>query len=684
MVIELLVLGGVFGIGYKNFQAQKQKYTQELLDTQQQKTQQLQALRNGDMTELAIDSTPKRALSRTSTDLVLLCAAVGLSSIGAVLFHPLIFLAPPLVLYAARKRIFAAWRLLQQGEIGIETLSSMSIIGAIIGQRFFIGSLLSFINALGDVLSSRVITDSQHQLIDVFKEMPDSVWLLKDEIEISVPLAQVQAGDVLVVSAGEIIPADGKITWGVAGIDEHRFTGESMPAEKGAGDEVFAMTMVVSGKIHFVIEKAGKASSAMQIADILNHTADYKSSTVLEAQALSKQLVTPALLVSGLTWPLFGFSAAIGMLFAHPKERLQVSAPISLMTYLKQSMEEGMLIKDGRSLELLYKVDTIVFDKTGTLTEDRPHIGDIHTFVAQDENRVLHYAAIAEYKQTHPLAQAVLAAAQQRGITTSEPEHSEYRLGYGVKVKHQKQTILVGSLRFMTTEGISVSEAAQQLQEECRLLGHGLIMVALDNQLIGAIELLPTIRPEAKAAIQALKQLKQIKKTYIISGDHEAPTRKLADELGIDHYFAQTLPQQKAELIEKLQQQGDFVCFIGDGINDAIAMKQAQVSISLNGASQLATDTAQILLLDQGITHLPRLFELAKGFNSHMKNQLAMILGPSIVGVCMIILKGWGMSSMMFLNMAALTATLGYSIIDRPKKKLAETKEDTFLDETGK
>lgn len=677
MVIELLLLSGVFGIGYKNYQHQKEKYTKDLLSKQKRKTEQLQALRNGEISVLAMDVVPKRTLSRTSTDLVLLCGAVGFSSIGAWVFPPVVFLAPPLVLYAARKRIFAAWHLLQEGKVGIETLSSISIIGAIIGQRFFIGSLLSFTNALGDFLASRVINDSQHRLLDIFKEMPTSVWLLKEGVEISVPFEQIQVGDVLVVGAGEIIPADGKIIWGTAGIDEHRFTGESIPAEKGEGDEVFAMTFVLSGKIHFITEKAGKESSAMQIADILNHTADYKSSTVLEAQALSTQLIKPALLVSGLTLPIFGFSSAIGVLFAHPKERLQVSAPISLMTYLRQSMTEGMLVKDGRSLELLYKVDTIVFDKTGTLTEDKPHIGNIYMFSEYDKDQVLYYAAVAEYKQTHPLAQAIIAEAQHRGIKFCEPEHSEYHLGYGIKVIYQGQTITVGSLRFLLTENILIPESGQQLQDDCRLLGHGLIMVALDSQLIGAIELLPTIRPEAKAAIQALKQLKQIKKTYIISGDHEAPTQKLANELGIDHYFAQVLPQQKAELIAQLQQQGDFVCFIGDGINDAIAMKQAQVSISLSGASQLATDTAQILLLDQGIRHLPRLFELATGFNRHMKTQFAMILGPSIVGISMILLQGWGMSSMMILNMAALTTTLGYSLIDRPKRSVTKSDNDS-------
>lgn len=658
MIINLIILGGVLGIGYRSWREQKKLYNQKLLDQQQQITKYLKKNEKGEE-ELDTSPTAKR---RTSQDLISLSVAMGCSFIGYWVYPPLYYLTPPFILFATRKKLYTAWILLKKGKIDVETLSTMTIFGAIIGQRFFIGSLLAFVNTTGDVLTSRVIRESHHQLVDIYQEMPKTVWLLKDHVEMSVPLSEIQAGDILVVSAGELIPADGQIVWGVAGIDEHRFTGESMPAEKSQGDPVFAMTVVLSGKIHFQVEKAGAETSAMKIAEVLNQTSDYKSLTVLESEAFSRQLIKPALITGTVAWPLFGFDPAVGVLYAHPKERLKVAAPLSLLRYLKQSMDEGMLIKDGRSLELLNQVNIIVFDKTGTLTEEQPHIGNIYSFSDYGENDILHFAAIAEHKQTHPLAQAVLNEVKQRGIASCEPEHSEYHLGYGVKVIVKGQTIILGSHRFMASEGIDIPEFGQQLQEIARQQGHGLIMVAVDKQLIGTIELLPTIRPEAKAAIQRLKQLKQIKKTYIISGDAEAPTACLAKELGIDHYFAQTLPQQKAELIEKLQQEGNFVCYVGDGINDAIAMKQAQVSVSLNGASQLATDTAQILLLDQGINHLPRLFELAQAFNHHMNVQLSVILVPSVFGISTIFLTGMGMSGMMILNMLSLSASIGYSL----------------------
>jgi Cu2+-exporting ATPase len=422
---------------------------------------------------------------------------------------------------------------------------------------------------------------------------------------------------------------------------------------------------VVSGKIYIRVAKTSGESSATKIADILNHTTEYKSFTVLRAERFSRQLVKPTFITSAIALPILGFNSAVGVILCHPKERLKIAAPISLLRYLKRGIDEGILIKDGRSLELFNQVDTIVFDKTGTLTEAQPSIGEIYSYTGLSADEILRYAAIAEHRQTHPLAKAILQEARARELSLDQPTHSEYLLGYGVKIIIENCVVLVGSRRFMESENISMKDSAAQLESHCAEQGRGVVMVALDGRLIGAIALVPTIRAEAKEVMAKLKQLKQIKKTYIISGDAEAPTQQLAHELGIDGYFAQTLPQRKAELIKELQQQGAFVCFIGDGINDAIAMKQAQVSVSLNGASQLATDTAQILFMDQGIRHLPRLFELAKGYHSHMNNQLTIVLGCSILGISSVFLGGWGMGNMMVLNMLSILGTLGYSAMDR-------------------
>ena len=250
-------------------------------------------------------------------------------------------------------------------------------------------------------------------------------------------------------------------------------------------------------------------------------------------------------------------------------------------------------------------MDTVVFDKTGTLTDEQPHVTQIHPWGDYEENEILRYAAAAEYTQTHPIAQAILQEARTRDVYIPAIDEATYRIGYGLTVTADSRPVHVGSFRFMEMEEIFIPPSIREVQAVCHNQGHSLVLVAMDYQVVGAIELHAAVRPEAKAMIQGLRQ-RNIKHIYIISGDHDTPTQKLATALGIDHYFPETLPESKADLIEQLQQEGRSVCYIGDGINDAIALKKAEVSISFRGASTIAMDTAQVILMDQSLNQLCR------------------------------------------------------------------------------
>jgi len=247
------------------------------------------------------------------------------------------------------------------------------------------------------------------------------------------------------------------------------------------------------------------------------------------------------------------------------------------------------------------------------------------------ENDILALIAAAEHKQTYPVALAILKEAQMQALAIPQTEKMEYKVGYGIKVMIKAQHILVGSTRFMATENIKIPLVIQYQIKSWHKAENSVIMVAVDNNLNGVFELVPTIPPEAKATIQALKK-HQIKSVYIISGDHEIPTRKMAESLGVDHYFAETLPQKKAEIIKDLQASGKMVCYVGDGINDAIALKPANVSVSLRGASFAATDTAQVILMHEKLDQLCQLFEFSQDFESNLKNSFTAILLPSLIG----------------------------------------------------
>jgi len=479
-----------------------------------------------------------------------------------------------------------------------------------------------------------------------------------DKAEIQIPFSQLQSNDIAIVQAGDMIPADGTVIEGMATVDQHILTGEAMPVEKEFGDEVFAATLVLSGKIYIKVEKAGNDSTVAKITQILNGSIDFTSSTQLRASAFSEQLVTPALMSGALVFPLLGFNSAVAIVNSHPKNKILLSAPIAILNYFDLASKQGVLIKDGRSLELLHQVDTIIFDKTGTLTEDQPHVGNIYGCAAYTQNDILSYAATAESKQTHPLAKAILKEAKKRCLDTLTIAESEYKVGYGLTVKVAEKMIYVGSERFMESLMLTIPASLKQQQQQCHEEGYSLVMVAIDKQIIGAIELLPTVRPEAKAVIRQLQKYSQIKSMYIISGDQENPTKKLAQELGIDNYFAETLPEHKASIIEQLQEQGHFICYIGDGINDAIALKKSQVSISLRGASSIATDTAQIILMDKGLNNLPFLFKLAQEFNHNTNTTFAIASSIATFNVIGVFLLGFSIAHTVILNSAGVVITV--------------------------
>ena len=342
--------------------------------------------------------------------------------------------------------------------------------------------------------------------------------------------------------------------------------------------------------------------------------------------------------------------------------------PLTLLNYLNLASRHDILVKDGRSLELLHQVDTIIFDKTGTLTLEQSEVKTIHLcsdtgrVPPLDEDTVLTYAAAAEQCQGHPIAKAILSAAEARGLTLPIVQDADYALGYGLRVwlldEHQTigPQIRVGSARFMDMESVTIPAEVAAIQTASEALGHSLVMVAVDDTLVGVIELQPTIRPEAAEVIAALHARNL--ETVIISGDQEALTRTLANELGIERYFANVLPEEKAAFVEKLQAAGQTVCFIGDGMNDAIALKKAEISISLRGATTVVTDTAQIILMGQTLRNVPKLLDLSRELERNLKTSLYLVTVPC----CFVIGSVFFLHAGIPLAVTAYTATFAAGV----------------------
>ncbi len=529
----------------------------------------------------------------------------------------------------------------------IDLYGTIVIGGAMAGGFFWTTALAAWQSCISRWLLAKTKNSSRKSLINLFGDVPQFVWVLVDGVEVEVAFENLQIGDQVVVVAGQMIPVDGTISTGMASIDQHQLTGEARLAEKSVGDEVFASTVMRSGKITVQVKKAGQDTVAAQIGQILNSTAEVNLAIQSRTESFIGKAIPSLIVASAASIPLLGLNGALAVLWCCPGYRMMVLGPMTMVNYLHILSRQGILIKDGNSLEQLSDIDTIVFDKTGTLTQEIPFVSQVFCCSSTPVNsklsqeQLLTYAAAAEYRQTHPYARAILQAADEQALPIPHIDDIHYEVGYGVKVNLDGKVIRVGSERFMEMCGVTIPLEIKKVQARSHGEGYALVYIAIDEQLGGAIELQPTIRPEVKEVIRSLRE--SGKTLYIISGDNEAPTRRLAEEVGIDSYFANTLPENKANLVKQLQEQGGSVCFVGDGINDSIALKQANVSISLRGATTIAMDTAQIVLMNGDLSQLPYLFDLSREFNRNLNRAFISTIIPDMVGIASTFFFGWGL-----------------------------------------
>ena len=624
---------------------------------------ELQNRLNEDSSLNAAERTANRRLGLGLT-------ALSLALLGTWVFAPLTPLAIVVGLAASSAKYPYAYRQWKE----TRRVGAVHVI-CIYSLYLWLGGYAS-VGALGAVLYGLTLKakaigedQSRNNLLSMFQLQPDKVWVRADGNEIEIPFDQLQIGDTLVLFAGQIAPVDGTIIAGVAAVDQHMLTGEAQPVEKRVGDGILAATLLISGQVDVEVEKTSAETTAGKIAEVLNRTLKNTKPVSVSAVEAADKLAWPTLALSAISWPFIGTAGAVSIMGANTTTASYLSGSLAMLTYLNLAARIGVLVKDARALEQLGSVDTIVFDKTGTLTLELPHVAQIYPLNDMLPEQVLRLAAAAEARQTHPIARAILAAAEELHLERPALDHAHYEVGYGLKVRLAEQSmnpestspvIRVGSGRFMTMEGIALPERIQTLTDACQAQGHSVVMVAVDAELIGCIELKPTVRPEAQEIVQALR--KRGLNLYIISGDQEAPTEKLAHDLGMTGYFANTLPEAKGDLVARLQKNGRKVCFIGDGINDAIAMRQAQVSISLRGATTVATDTAQIILMEGNLNQLANTFQLADEFKRNLKSNIRFTSGVSIVAVSGVLLAGFTFAATEILYSVALCGGLAISM----------------------
>jgi Cu2+-exporting ATPase len=612
--------------------------------------------KNSKNDDISSRSEPARQADR---QLMLSAGLLAVTSLGTLPALSLLNLAAlPGILYLNVPFVRQAWQ-----EIVHERRVGISLIDGIIGfvnvalGYYWVECLFLTIFAFNQKYLLKTRSQSIADLIDVFGDQPMSVTLLVEGREVRRPFAELQVGDQVVVQTGALVPVDGRVVDGFALVDQHKLTGEAQPVERLPGSQVLANTVLLAGRLTIVVEQAGSATVAAQIGQILQKTADHKTALQSKGETLADQSALPVLGLSAFTLLILGPASAGAILFSSFGYLMRLLSPFSVLNFLQIAAREGILVKDGRALETLPRVDTVIFDKTGTLTLETLTVVRCHrVWPALSEDELLALAATVEQNQEHPIARALCSTAHQRQLALPATDAVRYTVGLGIQARLGDQLVQVGSERYLETIGVALPDSLRATAQACHSAGGTLVYVVVDHALCGAVELCPTLRPEAAQVVAQLQQNKL--DVQILSGDHEEPTRRLAQMLGITTFHATVLPQDKAAVIAELRRQGRTVCFVGDGLNDALALREADVAISLHGASSVARDLAQVMLMHQQLGQLPRLFTLAHQLEQNQHTNLLISLLPGMLCLPGVYLLNFGVLAAGLLSNLSLLVGL--------------------------
>ncbi|GHU65716.1 copper-translocating P-type ATPase [Spirochaetia bacterium] len=479
---------------------------------------------------------------------------------------------------------------------------------------------------------------------------PKTAIIIENDIEKEIPIDEVIPGDIIVVKPGAKIPVDGVVTEGHTAIDESMLTGESMPVDKKAGDKVFAATINSNGVIQFKAEKIGSDTALAQIIKLVEDAQGSKAPIAQLADIVSGYfvpIVCLIALVAGAAWfvtasaglvtlPVgksvleFSLTIFISILVIACPCALGLATPTAIMVGTGKGAENGILIKGGEALETAHKIQTIVFDKTGTITEGKPKVTDIVTVSGIEENYLLQITASAEKGSEHPLGQAIVLGAQEKNLEFLRVVNFEAITGRGIEAEISGVRALIGNRKLMDERGISLSELEA---DSDRLAGEGKtpMYAALDGKIAGIVAVADVVKPSSKAAIESLHKMGI--EVAMITGDNKKTAAAIAKQVGIDRVLSEVLPQDKSAEVKKLQDEGRKVAMVGDGINDAPALAQADIGIAIGSGTDVAMESADIVLMRSDLMDVPTAINLSKKTIRNIKQNLFWAFGYNVVGI---------------------------------------------------
>ncbi|MBD8069816.1 heavy metal translocating P-type ATPase [Bacillus sp. PS06] len=562
----------------------------------------------------------------------------GTLLVAAFLFHQLGLLVLQEVMLLTATGI-AGWSIAKKAiqsimmkSFSIELLVTIAVVGAILIGEYVESAVVTFLFLFGAYLELRSLEKTRNSLKSLVDMAPQIATVVRGGKSLILPIEEVLVGDRILLQSGTKVAVDGRVISGHGFMNEATITGESVPVVKKVDDHVFSGTVVDNGYMEVIAEKVGEDTTFSKIIELVEEAQEAKARTQKFIEKFAN-LYTPGILMMSILVFLITRNIELTLTFlviACPGA-LVISAPVSLVSGIGNGAKKGILMKGGEVIESLAKVDVVVFDKTGTLTAGKPTVTSITSY-NMDKMAFLQLAAEAEQISEHHLGKTIVKEAEARGISlVNKPGQFTVEKGHGIVTKFHQRFVILGNKKLIEKHNIELSHSQKLEIEKQELLGNTVVIVAVDGHVEGHISIADQVRHEAVEAIQQLKEL-GIKKTLILTGDNKYTAEKVAKQLGIDHVYAEMLPEEKVAHIKQLQEAGYRVAMVGDGINDTPALAMADLGIAMGAAgTDIAIETADVVLMSDNLQRIGYGYALAKAAIRNMKQNMALAVGTVVL-----------------------------------------------------
>ena len=555
---------------------------------------------------------------------------------------------------------------------------------------FAVAVFVTTYHILSGYASLFVRTRSSQAVRKLLSLQPPTARVIREGREEEIPMEQIRVGDLVRVRPGESIPVDGVVTEGASAVDQSIVTGEPLPVDKSSDDQVIGGSLNQSGTLVVRVTQVGEQSFLQQVARHIQEARALKPGIIVLADRVLQIYVPTVVTVAGIAfvfwsfgqWLLTGtpdwtraiFAALAALVMGYPCA-MGMATPLAMIRGGGEAARQGILMRSGEAFQIFKDVKRVVLDKTGTITCGKPQVVEVVPLRAHIQREVLMAAAMAEFPSEHPLARAIVENAEREGIEITPPQEFEAVAGGGVRAQSDNTKTRVGSPRFLKNEGIETESAAVEIQKR-ENRGQTVIGVAVNQELIGLVAIADTLKEDANEAIARMKQ--NGLQPVMITGDNASTARAVANAVGIDQVMAEVLPQDKAEHVRKLQMQGYRVAMVGDGINDAPALMQADVGIAIGAGTDIAIESADIVLVGDRLSGVVDAYHIGKNSFRKTVQNLSLAFSFNGIGVPLaatgLVHPVWAMIAMVASVSTVLTNSFGGRLIPKIKKKQPETK----------